>query len=117
MSNLKELFQEWNNLNIKANEFMGKFDFANIKEVRKEQGKIENSIFEILKENAPENIKALLPDDCGQMEMGFNQEEEIFYFVMIDEEKSTEEEIKLQAISINVNIKIELIENFEIKDE
>jgi hypothetical protein len=96
---------------------MGKFDFANIKEVRKEQGKIENSIFEILKENAPEDIKTLLPEECGQMEMGFNQEDKIFYFVMIDEEKSTEEEIKLQAISIDVNNNIKLIEDFEIKDE
>lgn len=117
MSTLKELFQQWNALNEKANEFMTNFDFANIKEVRKEQGKVENSIFEILKENAPENINSLLPEDCGEMEMGFNQKEEIFYFVMMDEENSTEEEIKLKAITINVNKEISLIENFEIKDE
>ena len=117
MSNLKELFQEWNSLNEKANEFMGKFDFAKIKEVRKDQGKVENSIFEIVKASAPENIKTILPEECGQMEMGFNQKEEIFYFVMIDEEKSTEEEIKLKAISINIDNEISLIKDFEIKDE
>ena len=56
MSSLSELFQEWNKLNIKAGESMGQFDFSKIKEIRKDQLKIENSIYEILKNHASEDI-------------------------------------------------------------
>ena len=112
---LSEMFQEWNELNSKAQESMGNFDFATIKTIREGQKKIEDSIFEILKENAPKSIKEILPEDCGEMEVGYDTEGKIFYFVMVDEEDSTEEEVKLNAITIDTNKKIELIENFEIE--
>ena len=113
--NLKEMFHEWNDLNLKAQESMGNFDFEKIKKIRQGQKKIEDAIFEILKENAPENIKEILPEDCGEMEVGYDTEGKTFYFVMIDEEDSTEEDVKLNAITIDSNKKIELIEDFEIE--
>ena len=51
------------------------------------------------------------------MEMGYNNEKGLFYFVMVDDEASTDDELKLQAISIDSSANIELIKNFEIKDE
>lgn len=113
--NLKEMFQEWNELNIKAQESMGQFDFSNIKIIRKEQKEIEDNIYEILKDNAPENIKAILPDDCGEMEVGYDTEGHAFYFVMIDEDDSTDEEVKLNAITIDTDSNISLIEDFEME--
>ena len=60
--NLKEMFQEWNELNSKAQESMGQFDFSKIKEIRASQKKLEDAIYEILKENAPDKILKMLPD-------------------------------------------------------
>ncbi|MFW9948909.1 MAG: hypothetical protein ACFFKA_02135 [Candidatus Thorarchaeota archaeon] len=117
METLKELFDNWNKLNTQANESMGEFDFSKIKEIRKKQTSIENKIFEMLKKTAPKHILELLPEDCGQMEMGFNNEKELFYFVMVDDEASTDDELKLQALSLDTSGNIELIKNFEIKDE
>ena len=119
MENLKELFDEWNTLNTQANESMGNFDFSKIREIRKKQNSIENAIFELLKQHAPKNILEILgnTEDCGQMEMGYNNEKGLFYFVMVDDEASTDDELKLQAISIDSSANIELIKNFEIKDE
>jgi phage anti-repressor protein len=114
-SNLKEMFQEWNELNTKAQESMGNFDFETIKKIREGQKKIEDAIFEILKENAPEPIKEILPEDCGEMEVGYDTEGETFYFVMVDEEESTDEEVKLNAITIDANKKISMIKDFEIE--
>jgi hypothetical protein len=114
-SNLKEMFHEWNELNNKAQESMGNFDFANIKKIRADQKKIEDAIFEILKKNAPKDIKEILPEDCGDMEVGYDTEGETFYFVMVDEEDSTDEEIELNAITIDANKKISLIEDFKIE--
>jgi len=116
-ANLKEIFQEWNDLNSKAQEFMGKFDFESIKKIREGQKKIEDTVFEILKENAPDDIKKILPEDCGEMEVGYDTEGETFYFVMIDEDNSTDEQVKLNAITIDTNKKIALIEDFEIESE
>jgi hypothetical protein len=113
--NLMKNFEEWNELNSKAQESMGNFDFETIKKIRQEQKKIEDAIFEILKENAPENIKEILPEDCGEMEVGYDTEGKTFYFVMIDEEDSTEEDVKLNAIIIDSNKKIAIIEDFEIE--
>jgi hypothetical protein len=113
--NLEEMFEEWNALNSKAQESMGNFDFETIKKIRESQKKIEDTIFEILKENAPKNIKEILPEDCGEMEVGYDTEGKAFYFVMIDEEDSTEEEVELNAITIDTNKKVELIENFEME--
>ncbi|MCK4381001.1 MAG: hypothetical protein KAW51_07650 [Candidatus Lokiarchaeota archaeon] len=114
--NLKEMFQEWNNLNSKAQESMGQFDFSNIKIIRVSQQKIEDAIYEILKENAPENIKKMIPEDCGEMEVGYNTEGKKFYFVNIDPESEEEEEIKLIAITIDIDKTISMIKDFKIED-
>ncbi|MFW9970829.1 MAG: hypothetical protein ACFFDF_11585 [Candidatus Odinarchaeota archaeon] len=114
--NLNEMFKEWNELNSKAQESMGDFDFGNIKKIRKNQKKIEDTIYEILKENAPKNIKEILPEDCGEMEVGYDTEGETFYYVMIDEEDSTDEDVKLNAITIDSNKKISIIEDFKIEE-
>ena len=113
--NLENLFQEWNELNIKAQKFLGEFDFAKIKEIRAKQKQSEDSIFEILKDNAPDDIKKILPDDCGEMEVGYELEENRFYFVMFDPEDEDEEEPKLIAITIDVNKKVNLIKDFKIE--
>ncbi|MFX1572643.1 MAG: hypothetical protein ACFFB0_07840 [Promethearchaeota archaeon] len=112
---LKTIFQEWIELNDKAQEALGQFDFSNIKEIRKKQKDIEDSIFEILKSNAPDNIKTILPDDCGEMEVGFENEEKTFYFVMFDPESTDDEETALIAITINANKEVNMIEDFEME--
>lgn len=116
MSSLSELFKEWNELNNKAGASMGQFDFSTIKEIRKEQSKLENSIFEVLKKHAPDEILKILPEECGEMEMGYETKGNIFYFVMLDPEFIEDEEIKLLAITIDLKNKVDLIKDFEIKD-
>ncbi|NVM34237.1 MAG: hypothetical protein HWN81_01495 [Candidatus Lokiarchaeota archaeon] len=114
--NLNDMFQEWNDLNSKAQESMGQFDFSNIKIIRESQKKIEDAIYEILKENAPENIKKLIPEDCGEMEVGYNIDGKKFYFVMIDPETEEEEDIKLIAITIDIDKAISMIKDFNIEE-
>ncbi|MFX1377363.1 MAG: hypothetical protein ACFFA0_16305 [Promethearchaeota archaeon] len=112
--NLENLFQEWNELNINAQKFLGEFNFAKIKEIRAKQKQAEDSIFEILKNNTPDDIKKILPDDCGEMEVGYEIEENRFYFVMIDPEDENEEEPKLIAVTIDINEKVDLIKDFKM---
>jgi len=114
--NLKEMFSEWNELNLKAQESMGQFDFVNIKKIRASQKTLEDAIYEVLKENAPENIAAIIPEDCGEMEVGFDTEGDKFYFVMMDPETIDEEELKLIAITIDIDKNISMIKNFTIED-
>lgn len=113
--NLKEMFKEWNELNSKVQESMGQFDFSNIKKIRESQKKIEDTIYEILKENAPEKIRGIIPEDCGEMEVGYNAEGEKFYYVMMDPETIDEEELKLIAITIGINKEISIIKDFKIE--
>jgi hypothetical protein len=95
---------------------MGQFDFSTIKEIRKEQSKLENLIFEELKKHASDEVLKILPEECGDMEMGYKTKGNIFYFVMLDPEFIESEETILLAITINLKNKVELIRNFEIKD-
>ena len=113
--NLENLFQEWNELNTDAQKSLGEFDFTKIKEIRAKQNKSEDAIFETLKNNAPDDIKKILPDDCGEMEVGYELEENRFYFVMFDPEDEDEEEPKLIAITIDVNKKVDLIKDFKME--
>jgi len=117
MSNLTELFQKWNELNLKAGESMGQFDFSKIKEIRKEQSIVENSIYKILKKHASDEVLKILPEECGELEMGYDTNGNIFYFVMLDPEFEDAEEIKLLAVTIDLNNNITVIKDFEIKDE
>jgi hypothetical protein len=112
---IKELFNDWNELNIKAQESLGQFDFKNIKEIRAKQKVAEDSIYEILKESAGEEITKLLPDDCGEMEVGYETEESRFYFVMFDPRDEDEEDPKLLAITIDLNKEVKLMEDFKME--
>ena len=95
---------------------MGQFDFSKIKEIRKDQSKVENSIYEILKNHASEDILKILPEGCGELEMGYNTKEKIFYFVMLDPEFEDEEETILLAVAIDVKNKVSVIKDFKIED-
>ncbi len=116
MPNLSELFQEWNDLNIKAGESMGQFDFSKIKEIRQSQSNVENSIYEVLKNKASDDLLKILPEECGELEMGYNTNDKIFYFVMLDPEFEDEEETVLLAITIDLNNKVGLLKDFKIED-
>ncbi|MBY9020145.1 MAG: hypothetical protein KGD67_03735 [Candidatus Lokiarchaeota archaeon] len=116
MPNLNDLFREWNELNIQAGESMGQFNFEKIKEIRSSQSKIENSIYEVLKKYASEDLLKILPEGCGELEMGYNTKDSIFYFVMLDPEFEDSEEIKLIAITIDLKNEVSLIKDFKIED-
>ena len=116
MTKLNDLFQEWNELNIKSGESMGQFDFTKIKEIRKSQSDVENSIYEVVKKHASEEVLKILPEGCGELEMGYNTKDKIFYFVMLDPEFEDAEETILLAITIDINNKVGLIKNFKIED-
>jgi hypothetical protein len=113
--NIKDLFHDWNELNLKVQESLGQFDFTNIKEIRAKQNNVEDSIYEILKENAAESLIKILPDDCGEMEVGYETEENRFYFVMFDPKEEDEEEPKFLAITIDLNKTVKLIEDFKME--
>ncbi|MFW9829520.1 MAG: hypothetical protein ACFFEY_18245 [Candidatus Thorarchaeota archaeon] len=114
--NLEKLFKEWNELNSSAEESFGQFNFSKIKEIRAKQKKLEDTIYEILIQNAPDEFKVLLPDDCGQLEVGYDIEGEIFYFVMMDLNLNDEDEIKLIAFTIDIEKKVNRINDFKIED-
>ena len=116
MTKLNDLFQEWNELNIKAGESMGQFDFTKIKEIRISQSKVENSIYEILKNYASDDLLKILPEECGELEMGYNTNDKIFYFVMLDPEFEDSEETILLAVTIDIKNKVGLIKDFKIED-
>lgn len=101
-----------NELNI-ANS-MGSFDFSSIKTIRVKQGEIEDKIYSILLEKASDKIKEILPETCGEMEMGYNVTDKIFYFLMEDPDQLDEDEIKILAITINSKKKVEIIKNFKV---
>lgn len=111
--NIKDLFQDWNNLNKQVEEAFGQFEFSSIKKVREKQRKIEDKIYTILLENASENLKTFLPETCGSMEIGFDMENNIFYFVMLDPNEEESDEKKLLAITIDIDKKVNFIEDFK----
>ncbi len=114
---MRKLFFEWNELNKKAEKFFGEFNFSKIKEIRREQNILEDKIYNEVKKNAPEQINKILPDDVGELEVGYEVNGSIFYFVMIDPSLEDDEETRLIAITFDENKKIELINNFKINEE
>ena len=116
MTKINDLFQEWNELNIKAGESMGQFDFTKIKEIRQSQSTVENSIYEVLRNNASDDLLKILPEECGELEMGYNTNDKIFYFVMIDPEFEDSEETILLAVTIDLDKKVGLLKDFKIED-
>ena len=113
--NIEDLFKEWNELNLKVQESLGQFDLSNVKEIRVKQNAMEDSIYEILKENAGEDLIKILPDDCGEMEVGYEMEENRFYFVMFDPKYEEEEEPILIAITIDLNKNVTIVEDFKME--
>ena len=111
--NLKELFQNWQELNKKVEESFGQFKFDSIKKIRKEQREIEDNIYLILLDNANEDLKKILPTECGEMEIGYDTENKVFYFVMFDPDYEESEETKLIAITINLNKIVNIIKDFK----
>ncbi len=106
---LEGLFNQWHRLNSDTSQMLGEWDFDALKEVRKEQRKIEDMIYDILLSNAPEELKKNLPEECGSLELGFNVSEKKFYFLMLD----PEDDDSILAITIDVNSKVATIKNFK----
>jgi len=69
-----------------------------------------------MKKHASDEILKILPEECGEMEMGYEKKGNIFYFVMLDPEFIESEETILLAVTLDLKNKVELIKNFEIKD-
>lgn len=113
---LQKLFLEWNELNKKAEAFFGEFNFSKIKEIRKKQKDLEDRIYSEVKKNASEEIRKILPDEVGELEVGYELSGSIFYFVMIDPSLEDDEEIRLIAITFNQDKKVGLIPNFKIEE-
>ncbi|MFX1396580.1 MAG: hypothetical protein ACFFAS_05990 [Promethearchaeota archaeon] len=114
--NLEKLFTNWQELNDKVGASFGDFDFNSIKEVRKKQREIEDQIYSSLLENADDDLKKILPENCGEMEIGYESEEKKFYFLMFDPDQEFEnddEPARITAIVINTEKKIEVIEDFK----
>ena len=114
--NLGDLFQEWQNLNSQVADSLGEFEFSSLKEARKKQSKIEDEIYSILLENAPDDIKGILPKTCGEMEIGYEISKKIFYFLMEDPEHEVEEVLIILAITIDSNKNVKTIKNFQPED-
>jgi hypothetical protein len=115
-SNLKELFENWNNLNNKIQEFMAGFDLANVKALRKKQQVIEDIVYDFLKKKASDDILKIIPEHCGELEIGYDKNNNEFYFVMIDPDSENSDDIKLIAFTIDLDASVRKIENFEIEE-
>ena len=117
-TNLEDLFQRWNELNTNTGASLGSFDFDTIKKIRSEMRELEDKIYSILVESAPEDIKKILPEDCGEFEIGYNVTDKIFYFLTYDPEQEDEDAPdEIIAITLDLNKKVEKIKNFQIDDE
>ncbi|MFX1275871.1 MAG: hypothetical protein ACFFBP_08025 [Promethearchaeota archaeon] len=116
---IEDLFIEWNDLNNKVASSFGDFDFDTIKEIRKKQRIIEDSIYSIVLSNADDDLISILPEDCGEMEVGYESEEKKFYFLMFDPEQDIDDEdapVKITAIVINSKKEIEVINDFKTEE-
>ncbi|MBD3254939.1 MAG: hypothetical protein GF383_07585 [Candidatus Lokiarchaeota archaeon] len=110
---LNSLFSRWNELNAQIAQDLGSFDFESIKKIRKEQKQIENSIYDEVLLKAPQDIKQILPEECGEMEMGYEMSKNKFYFVMEAPDQDEEGPMILDAITIDSSGNVELIKDFE----
>ncbi|MHA1641239.1 MAG: hypothetical protein ACTSUX_13810 [Promethearchaeota archaeon] len=110
---LSSLFNEWWEINKQIAHDLENFDFKELKESRSKQRKIEDIIYKIVQKNAPENLNIELPDDCSQMEVGFDFNNSIFYFIM--EDPDYEDDLKLIAIKINKEKEISIEKDFNFE--
>ncbi|TXT61738.1 MAG: hypothetical protein BAJALOKI2v1_10008 [Promethearchaeota archaeon] len=112
--NLPDLFQGWINLNKMVGSSFQTLDFSEIRKYRNQQREIEDKIYEILRNNAPAEIKDILPEECGQMEMGYEKTSGKFYYLMEDPEtQESEDELKILAITIDKDMNINTIKDFK----
>ena len=113
----EDLFSQWEELNNKVGASFGNFDFDTIKLIRVDQKKVEDEIYSALLELAPEDLKKILPEDCGEMEIGYEGEEKKFYFVMIDPDQDFDAPddvpMKFMAITFTINKEVNIIKDFK----
>ena len=84
--------------------------------IRNKKKKIEDAIYENLKKRAPKSYKDILPEKAGQLEVGYDTEGKIFYYVMIDPKSEEKDSIKLIAFTIDTSKNVNMIEDFKIED-
>lgn len=111
--NLTNLFDQWKTLNEKVAGSFQELDFSAIKDIRKEQRDVEDAIYEILLDSAPSSLLEILPDTCGEMELGLNTQTRTFYFLMEDPDQKDDEELTILAITIDDVGNVETIEDFK----
>ncbi len=111
MKDVEELFNFWDELNDKIEKHLAAFEMSDVKKLRMEQSATEDTVYELLKQNAPPEIAKILPEGCGEMEIGLNHDEKAFYFIMEDPNTSKDEFI---AIVFGVDAKAKIIKNFDI---
>jgi len=111
--NIADLFKQWESLNKEVAGSFQEFDFSNVKDIRKQQRKVEDTIYEILLDSAPSSLLQILPDTCGEMELGLNTRSRKFYFLMEDPDQKEGEEIRILAITIDKDKNVDTIKDFE----
>lgn len=111
--NLTNLFDQWKSLNEKVAGSFQELDFSAIKNIRKEQRDVEDAIYEILRSSASSSLLEILPDTCGEMELGLNTKTRTFYFLMEDPDQKEDEELQILAITIDEDGNINTIKDFE----
>jgi hypothetical protein len=115
-TNLSELFHKWQDLNTKIEGYIKKFEFSSMRELRNKQREIEDRIYSTLLENATENLKKILPEDCGDLEPGYDITNNVFYFLMEDPTSENTDELTIIAITIDSNKNLNIIQNFKQND-
>lgn len=113
MNEIEELFNSWKDLNIKVGEKLGSFEMTEVKKLRIEQSKTEDVVYEILKEKATPEVAKILPEKCGDMEIGINIRDKEFYFVMEDPDPESE---KLMAIVFGIDENIKIVNDFDVDE-
>ena len=113
MKEIEELFNFWNELNEKVEEHLGAFEMSEVKNLRMEQSKTEDTVYELLKQNASPEIAKILPEGCGEMDIGLNLKENAFYYIMEDPDPEKDEYV---AIVFGIDEKVKLIKNIDIEN-
>lgn len=115
---LEDFFEKWNELNQKVGQSFGQFNFDEIKKHREQQRIIEDEIYKQLVQSAPEGIKKVLPEDCGELEIGYDTKDKKFYFLMYDPDQDPEEEpSRIDAITLNLKKEVGIIKDFEQEED
>jgi hypothetical protein len=110
---LVDLFHKWHELNTQVEDSFKKFELSSVRELRNSQRSIEDQIYLILLESASEPLKKILPEDCGDLEVGYDITNNKFYFLMEDPTSEFEKDIKIIAFIIDSDKKIEIINDFK----